>query len=895
MQRKFSKRLLAALLAVALLVGMLPTLVLAEENTIKWEVENGVLKIAGNGAIPSYADGAPWKDMADSIVSIEINAYMSDYHGVGITYVGDYAFSGLYNVTSVNVRATAAPLDGYGSYVFSGCSKLETFGFYNSTSVTTISEGMFYGCENLRYVRLPGSITYVGKDAFFGTSVGDSEFASLGGSGVYYEGSVKDWRNVTVCEGNEQLLRGIEKAFVYKDELTYTLEDGTLTISGMGDMRLLNDYNKPFYSSDVKRVIIEEGVTSVSAGAFSSCSNLEEVSFPSTLKTIDTNAFTCTLLTEVTIPEGVTHIGDDAFQNCWKLRKVTIPASVTQLGATEINNFAFTGCNSLETITVDENNPNYSSDDRGVLFNKDKTRILYVPAMLSGHYDIPDSVERITGAAFSKCVNLTSVSIPAKLKLYPGNGMPESLTVEELWEAPDVRPFSHSMVSLSRYTVDPNNEIFSSDAAGALLNKSQTVLFSVPASMTGSYTIPESVTTLAAYAVNQNQGLEELVITKNVRSFGFGCLYSTNLKSIVFQEGMTVLDESFAGLTMGVSGNVNPYVERVTIPASMVSIPDSAFMKYDGLTDVYYGGTEEQWAKIAIGENNEPLLNATIHYNTPSTEPTTPVNPTEPNKPTDPTSPTEPDNKVDVDVNIPTHDPDKTDETTIGASQSNAEKILRETLEKIIAWIKEKTEEAEKNLENILPKELIEVITQVADDTSNLEIVSSVDVSTIDPSSELNEETKQDIEKIHKEGGNAKIAQYMDLSVVLTAYVNGEEAASGNVSELSDKLEFTVSLSDDLKTVPGGYNRTYFVIRVHNGEVTRLPATVNKDGSITFATDKFSTYALAYEDTKVVLSTPATGDSANLMLWVTTLALSGLGLVLSLSYGRKKRYVGRYL
>lgn len=841
MLRKNSKRLFAALLAVGLLVGLLPTLVLAEDveeestepiivqaepgEDLTWDIASEVLTITGSGEIPSYTEGgAPWSGRADEITEI----YISD----GFTTVGDYAFAGLSRVGTITLPTSLSSL---GNYVF------------NNTNLWR----------------------------------------------VFYPGSSTKWSAITIGEGNEKLTAAA--VTFYGDELTYTLVDGTLTISGTGDMRRFNKNNRPFSSSDVKKLIIEEGVTNVTEEAFGSCSNLEEVSFPSTLKTIGISAFHDTKLTKVTIPEGVTQIGEAAFENCTELRKVTIPASVTQLGVNEINAFAFPECNSLETITVDENNPNYSSDDRGVLFNKDKTQLLYVPAMLSGHYDIPDSVERIAGTAFDNCVNLTSVSIPAKLKLYPVSGMPETMTEEDLWFAPDVRPFNQSMVSLSRYTVDPNNAFFSSDAAGALLNKSQTVLFSVPISMTGSYTIPETVTTLAADAVNHNQGLEELVITKNVRSFGYAWLYSTNLKSIVFQEGMTVLDESFADLLMGVSGNVNPYVERVTIPASMVSIPDSAFACYDGLTDVYYGGTEEQWAKITIGENNEPLLNATIHYNTPTTEPTAPVNPTEPNKPTDPTSPTEPDNKVDVDVNIPTYDPNKKDETTIGASQSNAEKILRETLEKIIAWIKEKTEEAEKNLENILPRELIEVISQVADDPSELEIVSSVGVNKIDPNAELDEKTKQDIEKIHKEGGNAKIAQYMDLSVVLTAYVNGEEAASGAVSELSDKLEFTVSLSDDLKTVPGGYKRTYFVIRVHNGEVTRLPANVNQDGTVTFATDKFSTYALAYEDTAVPLTTPATGDSADLTLWYTMFLGSGVCLVAMLLCDRKKKYVGKYL
>lgn len=770
MQRKFSKRLLAALLTVALLVGLLPTLVFAEDDeeqntgekitltesgdNFAWDVASGVLTITGSGEMPSYTEGgAPWSDRANEITKISI--------AEGMTSVGDYAFAGLNNVSSISLPTSLRIL---GKYTFKDCS-----GFWSCTipeGVTTIGEGAFYNCTKMGSFTIPVSVTKIEKFAFTGTNL-------LWGS---YAGSSAKWNDIAIGEGNEKLTAA--SVTFDDDELTYTVAGDTLTISGTGDMRQFNSNNKPFSSaSDVKKVVIEEGVTSVSEGAFNNAwydyPNLESISLPDSLTTIGQWAFKDTKLTEVTIPKGITDIGGYAFEGCY---------------------------------------------------------------------------------------------------------------------------------SLTRFTVDPENTVYSNDATGVLLSKDQTELVNIPFGMTGTYTIPETVTRIQTDGISGGPGLKEVVITKNVKSYEPGAITASWLESLVFQEGMTELPESFAegwGSCLA--------LKSVTIPKSMTSIPSEVFKFCENLTDVYYGGTEEQWKQVTIGDDNDYLLNATIHYTTPTTEPTTPaepttpseptapVEPTEPGKPTEPTSPTEPDNKVNVEVNTPTHDTDKTDETTIGASQSNAEKVLTETLDKIVELIKEKTEEAAKNLENILPKELIEVITQVADDTSNLEIVSSVDVSTIDPSSELSEETKQDIEKIHQEGGNAKIAQYMDLSVVLTAYIDGEEAASGNVSELSDKLEFTVSLSDDLKAVPSGYDRTYFVIRVHNGEVTRLPATVNEDGSITFATDKFSTYALAYEDAKVVLSTPATGDSANLMLWVTTLALSGLGLVLSLSYGRKKRYVGRYL
>ena len=55
--------------------------------------------------------------------------------------------------------------------------------------------------------------------------------------------------------------------------------------------------------------------------------------------------------------------------------------------------------------------------------------------------------------------------------------------------------------------------------------------------------------------------------------------------------------------------------QHIIIPDSVTSIGDSAFKGCTGLTDVYYSGTEREWALIAIDLGNQCLTNATIHYN----------------------------------------------------------------------------------------------------------------------------------------------------------------------------------------------------------------------------------------------------------------------------------------
>ena len=383
------------------------------------------------------------------------------------------------------------------------------------------------------------------------------------------------------------------------DNLAWTLDsDGTLTISGTGEMHDYYQQKKPWsdYNEQIKTVIVKSGVKSIGNYAFRECGDLTKVDIADTVRSIGNYAFRdCSVLSSVVLRNGLTSIGDYAFQFCWVLTDITLPASLISIGegafsyctkleqitipnsvasigdsafgncdalnsvnipasVTHIGDAAFANCSKLSKIDVAEDNPNYCSYNLA-LFNKDKTCLLRSEVhQYEIIYQIPDGVTSIGESAFSGNDALALIFIP------------------------------DSVTSLGGFAFANCTNLSSLD-------------------------IPDSVTSIEGCLFRCCTELTKVTLPDGITSISDSMFYGcSSLKEVKIPDSVTVIgDSSFFGCKS---------LTSINIPRSVKTIKKYAFHGCNSLTDVYYDGTEQEWSLIDISHShNAGIDDATKHFN----------------------------------------------------------------------------------------------------------------------------------------------------------------------------------------------------------------------------------------------------------------------------------------
>ena len=210
---------------------------------------------------------------------------------------------------------------------------------------------------------------------------------------------------------------GVESANVCGDDLTWSVANGVLTISGTGDMYNYScDYVAPWYyeKDSITSIVVEDGITSIGKFAFMMLENVTSVSLPDTLTSINSHAFNgCSGLTSIEIPSGITTITTYSFAECTGLETVILSENVTSL-----EHGAFYDCTSLVSIDLSNITTlggyefyNCTSLTEANLISLEDSELegtfMYCTALES--VTIPTTVTEIDEYAFGYCTGITDV------------------------------------------------------------------------------------------------------------------------------------------------------------------------------------------------------------------------------------------------------------------------------------------------------------------------------------------------------------------------------------------------------------------------------------------------------------------------------------------------------
>ena len=436
------KRLLSILLAAALLIGLVPTLLLpaaaadytSGDFTYKLNDDGSAIitRYSGSAAaltIPSSLDGHTVKQIGS--YAFEKNTTLTSVSiPETVTELEYLAFTGCTSLTAVTIPSGLTKAGPLGSGAFSGCSALTTVQF--GSGLTSIPGALFEG-TGLKTVTLPESVTSIGPWAFANCAKLEQVSFPAGLTSI----DLCAFENCTALTavtlpkhltelGNEVFANcsALKSVWIPKS-LTYNKGFGgsfkgctALTdITFETGITKIADYQ--FADSPIKSITIPGTVTTIGMSAFSGCANLTAIDLPSSVTEIDGYAFSSTGLTAVTLPKHLRKLGTDAFTGCTALKSVFIPLSLQTASS------PFRKCTALTDVTFEDGRtklPNTLLEDSGIR-----------------QLTVPQTVTTIGYSAFSGCTQLTAITLPAGLRelgseafkgctALTGVALPDSLT-----------------------------------------------------------------------------------------------------------------------------------------------------------------------------------------------------------------------------------------------------------------------------------------------------------------------------------------------------------------------------------------------------------------------------------------------------------------------------------
>jgi len=367
----------------------------------------------------------------------------------------------------------------------------------------------------------------------------------------------------------------------------YVTSTNTLYFYGRGSMESVGNYSScPWgHQTDTQKVVIGNGVTSITSNAFSGFTNLTAVNIPSGVTSIGSNAFEgCTGLTSVTYSGDATQVyigsGNGPLLNSTPFASLNVTWTCIA-GTLEIS-----GNTTMETIMGDGTLIPWSAN------LNDITTVI-----------IGEGVTSIGSGAFSGCSNLTSVMIPQSVKVIGENAFQNCNKLSDIYFSGGTEEEWNTLLASSPLSASTKIHYGTVTGTSIYWECADNKL-----TIWGSGPMPDYGQSNEDAAPWIDSSYTTAVIKTGVTTIGSNAFYSSGMTSITISEGV---------ITIGTNAFMNTgSMTEMTIPKTLKTVQSAAFWGTSlPLNKVNYGGTEADWNVITFeGFNNEPLeKNATIH------------------------------------------------------------------------------------------------------------------------------------------------------------------------------------------------------------------------------------------------------------------------------------------
>lgn len=263
----------------------------------------------------------------------------------------------------------------------------------------------------------------------------------------------------------------------------------------------------------------------------------------------------------------VTGIGENAFP--YKTTEVTIPSCVTKIDSEA---FDYT---KISKITVDDGNPKYSSSDDGILYNKDKTSLQRFPPMKKlDSFEVPDGITRLGKDSFYEC-QVKSVKLPSSVKKIGSYAFASFAGEYDYDYDGNYTPHAHTKSLLTGIILPEGLEeigklaFWNAPIKSVTLPESLTVMGQGAFSKSAlkSVTVPSGIKELDG-TFDGCKSLVKVDLPEGLKKIGSSAFYNCPIKKFKIPSSVTVID---SGSFMG--------TEEIILPDNLEKIIPSPFNK----------------------------------------------------------------------------------------------------------------------------------------------------------------------------------------------------------------------------------------------------------------------------------------------------------------------------